>query len=1112
MRIKQVIPLGVFGVTFFLLVACQQKKENSLLELIPSEGSGLDFVNQLSETDSMNIIQYLYFYNGGGVGVGDLNQDGLPDLFLTANQGDNKLYLNRGDMQFEDITEQAGILQEGNWTTGVNIVDVNGDGRLDIYVCQVGGYKTLRGRNQLFMNQGLRDGLPYFVEKAANYGLDHEGFSTQSAFFDYDLDGDLDMYLLCHSVHSTETYRDTSLTRRPNARAGDKLYRNEGPDANGQPVFTEVSKAAGINSGIAGYGLSVTIGDLDQNGYPDIYVGNDFHENDFLYLNQGDGTFRETIATATGHTSNFSMGSDLADINNDGWLDIMTLDMKPESEYELKNAQGSDPYDIYRFKRSFGYHDQLPRNMLQINQQTDETGQLRFSEQGQLAEVDATDWSWSVLMADLDNDGWKDLYITNGIIRRPNNLDYLNFIASKKIQEQATDLELAAQMPRGKVPNYLYQNTGAFPLKDQSKTWLKAELSYSNGAAIADLDNDGDLDLVTNNINEPAFLHRNLASEQRGHHYLQVSLSGAERNPLAIGASVEIWTEGQSQLQYLAPVRGFQSSQGYRLHFGLGPAEQVDSLRITWPEGTQTLQKNIPADQHLSIKQTESQPVITASPNPSPLFAQAKPTLPAPFQHRENLFYDNKREGLIPYLLSTQGPKLATADVNGDGLSDIFIGGASGQTGQLLLQQSNGQFRPVNIPDLAKHQKSEDTAVIFFDADGDGDPDLLIGSGGNEFYRDDPALQDRLYLNDGQGQFRLAPEALPAYYGQTACLRPADFDQDGDLDLFVGIRSIPGSYGLSPDSYLLENQGDGRFLLNQTAMPRLEDLGMVTDAQWTDTDQDGDLDLVIVGDWMPITLLRQQAGQFQLEQLPHTAGWWNTIEVVDIDGDGDEDWLAGNFGWNSTLRPSPEAPISLYLGDVDGNMSLDPILTYFREGKEYTIEDLDGLTKQLVFLKKRFRQYEQFASSTFTEVFDKMDRLRMRKKEVHTFATSLVLNQGGGQYELRPLPVAAQVAPVFAIQVDDFNQDGKQDLVLAGNFYEVKPLIGRMNASLGTLLLGQGQGNFKSIPNAEARLWLDGAVRDLASLSTGETSLLFVARNNAGLEVLRYRLSPKKAE
>lgn len=1099
------------GWSILLLAACQQKQKQPLLELVPPSASGLDFINQLEETDSMNIIQYLYFYNGGGVGVGDFNGDGLPDLFLTANQGANKLYLNDGDFQFRDITDQAGITQAGNWSTGVNVVDVNGDGRLDIYICQVGNYKAFRGRNQLFIHQGLRDGIPYFEEQAADFGLDHAGFSTQSAFFDYDRDGDLDMYLLCHSVHSTETYRDTSLTRRSNDRAGDKLYHNEGPDASGQIFFTEVSEAAGINSGIAGYGLSVTIGDIDQNGYPDIYVGNDFHENDFLYLNQGDGTFREAIAEATGHTSNFSMGSDVADINNDGWLDVMTLDMKPESEYELKNAQGSDPYDIYRFKRSFGYHDQLPRNMLQLNQQLDPTGQVRFSEQGQLAGVDATDWSWSVLMADLDNDTWKDLYITNGIIRRPNNLDYLNFIASEKVQAQATDLELAAQMPNGKVRNYLYRNTGKFPMVHQ-KDWLEIPPSYSNGAAIVDLDLDGDLDLVTNNINEPAFLHRNRAEKLREHHYLQIKLEYPGPNPFAIGARVSLWAKGALQTQTLAPVRGFQSSQGYTLHFGLGNAEEVDSIRVVWPDGQSTQYTAVAVDQQLLIRPGNGKPYRPKSTFETPIFAGTSGRLPSPFQHRENLFYDNKREGLIPYLLSTQGPKMASADVNQDGLMDIFIGGASGQTGQLLLQDEAGLFIPAALPDLFPHQKSEDTAICFFDADGDGDQDLLVGAGGNEFYRDDPALQDRLYLNDGKGNFRYAPGALPQYFGQTACIRPADYDQDGDIDLFVGIRSVPVSYGLSPDSYLLENKGDARFEVNQTAMPQLEGLGMVTDAQWTDTDQDGDLDLVVVGDWMPITLFRQQSDGFVMEPLEHTAGWWNTIEIVDIDADGDEDWLVGNFGWNSTLQPTVEEPIRLYLGDIDGNLSRDPILTYYRDGKEYTIEDLDGLTKQLVFLKKRFRQYEKFASSTFSEVFDENDLAQVQVKEIQTLASSLVLNQGGQTFEVNALPMAAQVAPVFAIQSADFNEDGRLDLLLGGNFYEVKPSIGRMDASLGTLLLGQESGDFLPMANAEANLWLDGAVRDFESLASAEGSLLFVARNNANLQVFRYRLSPKKAK
>lgn len=1109
---KQSIIASVMGSMLFLLTACQQKKEPVLFELISPAQSGLDFVNTLEETDSMNIIQYLYFYNGGGVGVGDFNADGLPDLFLTANQDSNKLFLNRGNMQFEDISLRAGITPGGNWSTGVNVVDVNADGLLDIYVCQVGGYKHFSGTNQLFIHQGFRDGLPYFEEKAADYGLDHSGFSTQSAFFDYDQDGDLDMYLLCHSVHSTETYRDTSLTRRPNQAAGDKLYRNEGPGPEGQVLFTEVTKEAGINSGIAGYGLSVCIGDVDHNGYPDIYVGNDFHENDFLYLNQGDGTFREGITAATEHTSNFTMGADLADMNNDGWLDIMTLDMKPESEYELKNAQGSDPYDIYRFKRSFGYHDQLPRNMLQINQEVDQSGQVRFSEQGQLAGVEATDWSWSVLMADLDNDTWKDFYITNGIVRRPNNLDYLNFIASKKVQEQATDLELAAQMPSGKISNYLYRNPGGFPLINKSNSWLRAQPSFSNGAAIVDLDGDGDLDIVTNNINEPAFLHRNQSADQLDHHYLQLSLKGKPSNPFAIGARVEIWTAEGSQVQELSPVRGYLSSQGYLLHFGLGNSRQVDSIRVRWPDGHQSFHKGLAADQRIALRpengvvwQRDSEPGV-------PLFTKANDLLSQRFLHQENLFYDNKREGLIPYLLSTQGPKIDTADVNGDGLTDFFIGGASGQTGQLMVQKANGEFKRLELPGLEQHRRNEDIALSFFDADGDGDKDLMIGSGGNEYYRDDPALLDRLYFNDGRGQFQYAAEAVPRYYGQTACLRPGDFDGDGDLDVFVGIRSIPVSYGKSADSYLLENQGDGIFVIHQETASLFKGLGMVTDARWTDTDQDGDLDLVVLGDWMPITLFRQHQQTFEPEPLENTAGWWNTLEIMDVDQDGDDDWIAGNFGWNSPLRPSVSEPLRLYLGDIDGNLSRDPIVTYYREGKEYTIEDLDGLSKQLVFLKKRFREYEQFASKTFTDIFEEKELARVEIKEVQTLATSLVINQGGKDFKVKALPLAAQVAPVFAIQTSDFNQDGRADILLAGNFYEVKPSIGRMDASFGTLLLAQTSGAFSPLSNARAQFWLDGAVRDLQVVSTPQGPLLLAARNNGLLDIWRYQLSQTRTK
>ncbi len=1105
--------LTSYNILFFALsmalTSCQPEESPVLFELLEPRETGIDFVNQIKENDSLNIVQYLYYYNGGGVATGDFNKDGLPDLFFTANQGENRLYLNQGDFEFLDVTEAAGVGGDGSWSTGVTVVDINADGWLDIYVCQVGGYKNFKGKNQLFINQGIDPAMKQeiptvrFSERAADYGLDFEGFSTQSAFFDYDMDGDLDLYLLCHSVHSTETYRDTSSTRSKDERAGDKLLRNDGVDANGNLQFTEVTQRAGIYSGIAGYGLGIALGDVDRNGCPDLYIGNDFHENDFLYLNNCDGTFTESSAQVFGHTSNFSMGNDLADLNNDGWLDLMTLDMKPEDEVELKSAQGPDSYDIYRFKRSFGYDHQLPRNMLHLHKKQKPDGTIRFSEVGQLAGVSATDWSWSVLMADLDNDGWKDLHITNGIIRRPNNLDYLKFISSKKIQENASDLELAAQMPDGKVKNYLFRNSGTFPLKNTSEEWGIKKASYSNGSVATDLDLDGDLDLVINNINEPAFVYRNQAQELSDNHFLQVRFEGPVQNPYGISTSVSLFHQGQQQYQVLYPVRGFQSCLDYTLHFGLGESSAIDSVIVEWPDGNRSIEKAVGSDQVLTFRYSDSAELARQGQEiqNEPLFKQVSETVDISFIHRENRFFDNSREALIPLLLSTQGPKMAVGDIDKDGLDDFFIGGASGQAGQLFRQLSDGSLTLIGVADLNNHIQSEDTGILFFDADGDGDEDLYIGSGGNEYYHEDERLIDRLYFNDGSGHFVYQKDALPVFHNQTSCVRTCDYDADGDLDLFVGTRSKPVNYGWPTDSYLLENNGDGTFINNVSAIPELEKLGMVTDAGWTDIDGDGDWDLVVVGDWMPLTYFVQQEESFYKQTVAKTNGWWNTIVFSDVDDDGDEDWLAGNFGWNSNLQPSLKEPVRLYLRDFDGNLSKDPVLTYYRQGKEFPFEGLDMLSKQMVYLKKRFQVYEKFANSTVTEVFQPEELEKAMVREVFTFATVLVLNEGQKGLTVRALPVAAQEAPVMSIIAEDLDGDSKKDLVLGGNFYELQPAIGRMDASYGVLLKGDGVGNFEVIDNQAAGLWLEGQIRDLKLVKLGNKQHLVAARNNDGVQV-----------
>lgn len=1087
----------LYWLACFWITACHPGGSGEkLFTSIGEPQTGITFSNTVKETEALNINSYLYAHNGGGVAVGDINQDGLPDLYFTGNQVANRLYLNQGNFTFQDITNSAGVAGfEGadSWTTGAVMADVNGDGWLDIYVCQVTHYNGFQGHNQLFINNGAQSGeSPTFTESAEDYNLAIRSYAQQAAFFDYDRDGDLDMYLLNHAVHNTDTYVKAAQRSQKDSLAGDRLLRND------EGRFQDVTEASGIYSAAMGYGLALGIGDIDDNGCPDIYVSNDFHENDYVYYNNGDGTFREDVKGTLGHTSTFSMGNDIADFNNDGLLDIITMDMKPEEEVIRKKSVGADPFDIYNYKLSFGYYYQYPRNMLHLNRGNLFADNVQFSEIGQLAGIDATDWSWSTLMADFDNDGWKDIFITNGILRRPNDLDYINFAYAEAAQSK-TLLELAHMMPEGAAPNYAYKNTGDLRFKNVSSDWGLDETGYSMGAAYGDLDNDGDLDLVVNQLNAPAVVYRNNAEKMTGNHYLKIRLEGKQPNGYGIGSRVVVEADAKKMMQELHPTRGWLSSVDYALNFGLGTAEKINRIQISWPDGSRQTVEHVPVDQTLTIRQEGGQPEEAQPLATPPLFSDVTNQAGIAFQHQENNFSDFNNERLLPHSLTHEGPRIAVADVNQDGLEDFFVGGAAGQSGELYLQKSGASLSFTKGPGavFSADQEKEDVAAAFFDADGDGDQDLYVVSGGGQYLKS-VHNQDRLYVNDGQGNF--VKVALPEITANGSCVVAADFNGDSHIDILVGTRSLVGAYGRSPDSYLLWNNGNGQFQKDTSAYAKpLQKLGMVTDAVWLP--EAGAL--AVVGEWMPITFLTFTASNIQKREITNTAGWWNTITAADLNNDGKLDLLAGNMGLNSDLKASTHEPVRLYVQDIDQNQSVDPILTYFRDQKEWVYTDLSVLQKQVPSIRSRYRDYASFAQHTFSQVFPEATRKQAEVKQAQMFQSVYLLNQGDETYDIREFPLAIQSAPIFSFAVQDFNEDGISDILAAGNFYGNMPGLGRYDASYGHYLQGKGDGTYVELEPRKSGFAVYGEVRDMQILSTATNKNIIISRNNAIPKVIK---------
>jgi len=1156
--------VGLFSLLAGLL-GCRNEGHQSetLFERVPADYSGVRFENRITESDSFSVLTFDYIYNGGGVAIGDLNNDSLPDLFFTGNQVSCRLYLNKGNFRFEDITQAAG-LETQVWCEGVTMADVNNDGRLDIYVSTSSRNLQKPAGNLLFINQGNGpDGRPTFTEQAEAYGIADTGYGTQAAFFDYDHDGDLDLYVLHNSTG--ESNKNTTHAKRVNgeARSTDKLYRNDTPlfpplsRGDGRGVgnrggFTDVSAEAGIL--VEGYGLGLALGDLNGDGWTDVYTSNDFLSNDLLYLNNGQGGFRNEVGRAMKHHSYNGMGLDIADINNDGWLDIIELDMLPETNRRQKLMFGSMNYDRFKLNLRMGYQPQYVRNTLQLNNGTRpfSPGSVSpfipsFSEIGQLAGIHSTDWSWSALLADYDNDGYRDLLITNGYGKDITDQDYT--VYSRAVSQFGTEQNIRMRLREGlekihevKLNNYLFKNNGDLTFSDQSAAWGMRDLTISNGAAYADLDNDGDLDLVINNLNQEAFLYRNTSEKRLKNGFLQIKLRGDSLNTQGLGARIRLAYGGKLQYYEHHTTRGYKSSMDPTIHFGLGKTVLVDSLEITWPGGRYQLLTRVPVNQRLSLDQKEAghKPAQVPDPSVLPLFSRVKEASLA-YRHQEKDFSDFRVQPLIPFKHSQNGPGIAVADLNGDGLDDFYVGGASEAPGMLYFQQPNGRFTARPLPKPNAYE--EDLGVLFFDADGDQDMDLYVVSGSSEFPLGSRYYQDRLYKNDGKGNLTLDAKALPTISASGSCVVAADYDHDGDLDLFVGGRVSPGQYPLPPQSHLLQNEGGTFREVTATVCPELSRVGMVTAALWTDFDQDGQVDLIVTGEWMPIRFFRNQHGKLTAwnadagkaseakrkeagvhtpnqsvsqsvndtitaPTLLHSAGWWNSLTAGDFDNDGDTDYLVGNLGLNSKFKAAYHQPVSLYAKDFDRNGSLDPVLSYFIQGTNHPAHPRDDMIDQIVSLRGRFPRYADYAKASFGQVFTEDEMKGAYVLQAEILQSCYLENLGQGKFRLRPLPIQAQFAPTFGMLSQDFDGDGNLDALLTGNSYASEILTGWYDASIGTYLRGNGKGGFLPLKACESGFLADRDAKGLVQLPGRNGDAWILSGNNDdSLQVFRAQMT-----
>ncbi len=1079
----------------------EEQQVSTLFQLLDSTATGIGFVNSVEDQKDFNILTYRNFYNGGGVAIGDVNNDGLADLYFTANLEGNRLYLNQGNFTFKDITEQTGVAGTRAWSTGAAMADVNGDGWLDIYVSNSGDIAGDNKENELFINSGVltEDGLPLFTEEAEKYGLNNQGYSTQAAFFDYDMDGDLDCYLLNNSFKDPsriDLYK--SMRDKPDELGGDKLYRNDGN------TFTDVTAEAGIYSSAIGFGLGTVIGDINNDHYPDIYVSNDFWERDYLYINQGDGTFSEELIDRINFCSISSMGGDMADINNDGHPEIFTTDMLAGDNYRLKAMSAFDPYHLENMKYRANYHYQIGQNCLHLN-----NGQGDFQEVGMLAKVAATDWSWGALFFDFENDGRKDLFVSNGIYRDLMYMDFRDFLDDNDIYRKMAAKEevdypaLIAKMPSNPLKNFAFSNTANLQFSNQAEALGLAQPSFSNGAAYGDLDNDGDLDLVVNNVNMPAFVYRN-ETEQTANNHLKIKFSGYAANPFGIGAKVTLRTRAGLQILENYTTRGFESSVEPYLIFGLDSLERADQLEVVWPDGRRQMLTQVPANQTITLNYAEATEVPDQiASTPPPAFVEvSQDVIQGKAQHQENAYNDFDHEILLWRMLSTEGPRVVTGDVNGDQREDFILLGAIDDADKLFVQTSSGKFRLMNVADFQATKSFESSCGALFDHDGDGDLDLVLGAGGNEYQRGGQQFTLRYFENDGRGNFTLDNDQVPPIVGNFSVVEAQDFDADGDTDLFLGGRCIPGNYGLPPRSFLLVND-QGKW---QDVTPEsLAGVGMVTDAVWADTDGDQDQDLVIVGDWMGVHIFKNNQGQLgEAQQLPNSNGWWTRIEAADLDQDGDADFVLGNWGLNSKFKASPQKPVTMFVNDFDQNDKSEFVLNWYapEDDQAYPFATKMELTQQLPNLRKQILKYEDYASQTYESLFSPATREASIAYKAEYLESAILWNEGT-QFSLQALPIEAQVAPVFAIAVTDWNSDGHADIWLGGNFYGLKPQVGRHDASQGVFLIGTGKRRFRVVSAAMSGIQVEGEVRDAVILPLNQKPAMLVARNND--EVLMYR-------